>query len=69
MVYQSPHQGLKRLSFLEKMENKDVLYIKKTITETVKSFDENLNKDLLCKIKTQKKANAEAEQYMLNVLT
>ena len=69
MVYQSPHQGLKRLSCQEKRENKDVLYIKKTRTETVKSFDKNLNKDLLCKIKTERKANGGAEQYMLNVLT
>ena len=53
----------------KKRENKDVLYIKKTRTDTVKSFDKNLNKDLLCKIKTERKANAEAKQYMLNVLT
>ena len=50
-----------------KRDNRDLSKLKKAITETMNPFDENLNKNILFNIKTGRKANIEAEEYLLNI--
>ena len=50
-----------------KKGNRNLSKPKETITDTMSPFNENLKKELLFNVKTGRKLNVEAEQYLLSI--
>ena len=57
----------KKTQYPRKKGNRNLSKPKEKITDTMSPFNENLNKELLFNVKTSRKLNAEAEQYLLSI--